>query len=97
MFIDATTTIMLVIPLLFPVASAFGVDLVHFGIITGINLSLGMITPPFGACMFVATNLDRSRVTIEGIYKNVIPFCIFALLGVFLVTYVEPLSMFLIK
>lgn len=97
MFIDATTTIMLIIPLLFPVASAFGIDLVHFGIITCINLSLGMITPPFGACMFVATNLDRRRVTIEGIYRNIIPFCITALIGVFLVTYVEDIAMFLIR
>lgn len=97
MFLDATTTIMLVIPLLYPVAAAFGLNLVHFGIITCINLSLGMITPPFGACMFVATNLDRKRVRIEGIYRNIIPFCLTGLVGILLVTYVEPIAMFLIS
>lgn len=96
MFIDATTSILLVIPLLFPAAMLFGVNPIHFGVITCVNLSLGMITPPFGACMFVATGLDRD-IKLEAIYKNIIPFCIIALIGVFLVTYVQPLSLLLLR
>ena len=96
MFVDATTAIMLVVPLLYPAAQAFGINLVHFGVITGINLSMGIVTPPFGACMFVATGLDK-RITIEGLYKGVIPYCLMGLIGILLVTYVQPVSMFLVN
>ncbi len=96
MFVDATTAVLLVCPLLYPVASAFGVDMVHFGVITGINLSMGIVTPPFGACMFVATGLDK-QIRLEGLYKGVIPYCLTGIIGILLVTYIEPISMFLVR
>lgn len=96
MFVDATTAILLVCPLLYPAAQAFGIDLVHFGVITGINLSMGIVTPPFGACMFVATGLDK-RIKLEDLYKGVIPYCVMGLIGILLVTYIEPISMFLVN
>ncbi len=95
MFVDATTAILLVCPLLYPAAAAFGIDLVHFGVITGINLSMGIVTPPFGGCMFVATGLDK-RITLEGLYRGVLPYCLMGMAGILLVTYVEPISMFLV-
>lgn len=96
MFMDATTAILLVCPLLYPAAAAFGVDLVRFGVITGINLSMGIVTPPFGGCMFVATGLDK-RITLEGLYKGVLPYCLTGMVGILLITFVEPLSMFLVN
>ena len=96
MFVDATTAILLVCPLLYPAASAFGIDLVHFGVITGINLSMGIVTPPFGGCMFVATGLDR-RIKLEDLYRGVLPFCLTGVLGILAVTYIQPLSMFLLN
>ena len=96
MFVDATTAILLVCPLLYPAAAAFGVDLVQFGVITGINLSMGIVTPPFGGCMFVATGLDK-RITLEGLYKGVLPYCLTGCVGILLITFVEPLSMFLVN
>lgn len=96
MFVDATTAILLVCPLLYPAAAAFGVDLVRFGVITGINLSMGIVTPPFGGCMFVATGLDK-RITLEGLYKGVLPYCLAGMVGILLITFVEPLSMFLVN
>lgn len=96
MFMDATTAILLVCPLLYPAAAAFGVDLVRFGVITGINLSMGIVTPPFGGCMFVATGLDK-RITLEGLYKGVLPYCLAGMVGILLITFVEPLSMFLVN
>ncbi len=96
MFVDATTAILLVCPLLYPAASAFGIDLVQFGVITGINLSMGIVTPPFGGCMFVATGLDK-RIKLEDLYRGVIPFCLTGVLGILAVTYIEPLSMFLVS
>jgi len=96
MFVDATTAILLVCPLLYPAAQAFGIDLVHFGVITGINLSMGIVTPPFGGCMFVATGLDK-RIKLEDLYKGVLPYCVMGLIGILLVTYIEPISMFLVN
>lgn len=96
MFVDATTAILLVCPLLYPAASAFGIDLVQFGVITGINLSMGIVTPPFGGCMFVATGLDK-RIKLEDLYRGVIPFCLTGVLGILAVTYIEPLSKFLVS
>lgn len=96
MFVDATTAILLVCPLLYPAAAAFGINLVHFGVITGINLSMGIVTPPFGGCMFVATGLDK-KITLEGLYKGVIPYCLAGLVGILLITYVEPISQILLK
>lgn len=96
MFVDATTTILLLVPLLYPTAAAFGINLIHFGIITGINLSLGIVTPPFGGCMFVATGLDK-RIKLEKLYRGVLPYCIAGFIGVLLITYIQPISMFLLS
>ena len=60
------------------------------------NLSMGIVTPPFGGCMFVATGLDK-RITLEGLYKGVLPYCLAGMVGILLITFVEPLSMFLVN
>lgn len=96
MFIDATTAQVLIMPLLFPIANYFGINPVHFGIIVCINLSIGMATPPFGACLFVAAGLDRS-LKIELIYRNVIIFAVTGILGILLITFIEPLALVFIK
>ncbi|MCR2134552.1 TRAP transporter large permease subunit, partial [Salmonella enterica] len=54
MFIETSASIVVLAPLLLPVALKFGVDPVHFGIIMVVNLALGMITPPFGVNLFAA-------------------------------------------
>jgi C4-dicarboxylate transporter DctM subunit len=92
MFMDIGSILLLVIPLLYGVASALGVDLLHFGVIACINLSLGQATPPFGACLFVANGIDKS-VKMEQIYREVIPFCLTGIVGILIVTFVPALSM----
>ena len=54
------------------------------------------LTPPFGGCMFVATGLDR-RIKLEDLYRGVLPFCLTGVLGILAVTYIQPLSMFLLN
>jgi C4-dicarboxylate transporter DctM subunit len=95
MFTDTAVIILLLIPLLTPSASAFGVNLVHLGVIAGINLSMGMITPPFGTSLFVAANITGNRL--ELMFKEVYLYIIFGLIGVFLITYVEPIYKILLK
>jgi C4-dicarboxylate transporter DctM subunit len=91
MFMDCGCIILLVVPLMFPMARQLGINDVHFGAITCINLCLGAITPPFGACMFVASSIDKN-VKLESIYKEVIPFCIFGTVGILIVTFMPILS-----
>ncbi|GHS99127.1 hypothetical protein AGMMS50276_22190 [Synergistales bacterium] len=91
MFVDINTIQLLMIPLVAPVAIALGVNMVQFGVIACINLSLGCITPPFGACLFVASSIDKS-VKLESMYKEVIPFCIVGIIGIFIITFIPILS-----
>ena len=60
MFIDPNSAQVILIPLLFPVARAAGVDPVHFGIIVTLNLAIGMYTPPFGLNLFVSGGLFQA-------------------------------------
>ena len=95
MFMDTSVIVLLIIPLVYKMAEPLGISLVHFGAISCINLSMGMITPPFGTSLFVSANMTGQRI--EPIYKEVIPYCLFGIIGIFLVTYIEPLAMFLLK
>lgn len=95
MFMETSVIVLLVIPLVYNMAAALGVNLIHFGVIATINLSMGMITPPFGASLFVAANMTKQRV--EPMYKESLLFCFMGIVGIFLVTYIEPLAMGLVS
>jgi C4-dicarboxylate transporter, DctM subunit len=58
-FLDATALLVILLPVLPPMAECFGIDLVHFGIILLANLGIGYVTPPVGACLFVACSISR--------------------------------------
>lgn len=94
MFMDTSVIVLLVIPLVYPVAQSFGISLIHFGAIACINLSMGMITPPFGTSLFVSANMTGQRI--EPMYKEVLPYCMAGIVGIMLVTFIEPLSLFLV-
>lgn len=91
-FVDVITIILLVVPLVAPVVAHLGIDPVHFGVITNIVTGIGLITPPFGANLFVASGLDPS-VKIESIYRRILPFCVTAAIGGFIITYLPILSL----
>lgn len=91
MFVDTTVIILLLIPLLYTAAAQLGINLIHYGAIACINLSMGMVTPPFGTSLFVAANMTGQKI--EPMYKEAIPYCLMGCLGILLVTYIEPLSM----
>ncbi len=90
MFMETSTIILLLVPLFLPVAVNFGISPLHFGIITICNLSLGLITPPFGATLFVASGVTKEPIT--RIYIRTIPFIAAGLIGTLLVTYIPALS-----
>ena len=82
-------------PLLLPIATAIGVDPIHFGIIVTVNLSIGTFTPPFGVNIFVAQSIFR--VPLSSIYSGVVPFIGVTVLGLMIITYWPGLSLWLVK
>ncbi len=91
--IDPASAILILTPLLVPICKAYGIDLVHFGVIMALNLAIGMFHPPFGLNIFVVQALTRAPVA--AIYLGVIPFVVVALVALVIVTYVPWLSLYL--
>jgi C4-dicarboxylate transporter DctM subunit len=94
-FIDTASAILVLTPLLLPIAVAIGVDPIHFGIIVVVNLSIGTFTPPFGVNIFVAQSIFR--VPLRSIYAGVVPFIAVAVTGLMILTYVPELSLWLVR
>lgn len=93
MFIETSAAIIVLAPILAPVAMHFGVDPVHFGIVMVVNLALGMITPPFGVNLFAACTV--ARISLDRIVTQLIPFVLVVLACLMVVTYVPQISLFL--
>jgi tripartite ATP-independent transporter DctM subunit len=93
MFIETSAAIIVLAPILAPVAMHFGIDPVHFGLIMVVNLALGMITPPFGVNLFAACTV--AKISLDRIIPYLIPFVLVILACLMVVTYVPQLSLFL--
>lgn len=91
--LDPGSAILVLTPLLAPIALAMGVDLIHFGIIMTVNLAIGMFTPPFGLNIFVTQALFK--VPLSSIYPGLVPFIIINLIALGFVTYIPELSLYL--
>lgn len=91
--IDPASALLILTPLLAPVVKAVGVDLVHFGIIMTVNLSIGMFTPPFGLNIFVSQSLFD--VPLKDIYRGLAPFIAINIAALAIITYVPWLSLWL--
>jgi len=90
MFIETSASIIVLAPILAPVAQHFGVDPVHFGTIMVVNLALGMITPPFGVNLFAACTV--ARLSVDKIVARLLPFVLVVLACLMIITYVPVLS-----
>jgi tripartite ATP-independent transporter DctM subunit len=91
MFIETSAAIIVLAPILAPVAVHFGIDPVHFGLIMVVNLALGMITPPFGVNLFAACTV--ARISLDRIVVHLIPFVLVILACLMVITYVPGLSL----
>ncbi len=92
-FMETLASILLVCPVLLPVASSLGIDLVHFGIVVTMTLCLGMATPPVGECLYIASSI--AGVKFESLLKHVWPFIISAIVVILLVTFIPDLALFI--
>jgi len=90
-FLDSASAIIVLAPLMTPIAAQVGIDPVHFGIINLVNYSVGMITPPVGLNLFVAVSI--SKMGLFEIFKGCIPFLLILLVGLMIITYVPWLSL----
>lgn len=93
MFIETSASIVVLAPLLLPVAMQFGVDPAHFGVIMVVNLALGMITPPFGVNLFAACTV--ANIPLERLIRPLLPFVVVVLTCLMVITYVPEISLFL--
>ena len=91
MFIETSAAIIVLAPILAPVAMHFGVDPVHFGLIMVVNLAMGMITPPFGVNLFAACTV--AKISLDRIVGHLLPFVGVILVCLLVITYVPSISL----
>lgn len=94
MVMDATPAILILTPILAPVMTAIGVDLVHFGIMMVVNLAVGFITPPVGINLFVASSM--TQIPVLRIAKISLPFTLFFFIGLVLIVVFPQITLCLI-
>jgi len=92
-FIETNAAIIILAPILLPLALKIGIDPIHFGVIMVVNTAMGMITPPLGVNLFVACGI--SKISMENISKAAIPFMLALIVATLLITFIPSISMFL--
>lgn len=93
MFIDGSSIVMILGPLLLPIAKKVGIDPVHLGVVLTVNTAIGMFTPPFGLNLFAAVGVTNESIL--KISKAVLPFIAVSIIALLIVTYIPSISMFL--
>jgi C4-dicarboxylate transporter DctM subunit len=91
MFVETSAAIIVLAPILAPVATHFGIDPIHFGLVMVVNLAMGMITPPFGVNLFAACQV--ARIPLDRIVAPLVPFVLVILTCLMIVTYVPEVSL----
>lgn len=94
MVMDTTPAIMILTPILLPMATLFGVDPVHFGIIMVVNLAIGFVTPPIGVNLFVASSL--SGIPMAELARQAVFMIVLFLIALILITFIPQISLCLL-
>lgn len=92
-FLDSASAIIVLAPLLQPIAAQVGIDPVHFGLITVVNFSVGMLTPPVGLNLFVAMGV--SKMSLRDVLRGCLPFIAIMIVALILITYVPWITLWL--
>jgi C4-dicarboxylate transporter DctM subunit len=95
MFLEPNSTLVVLTPLFYPIATGLGVNPVHLGVILVLNISIGMYTPPFGFNIFVTMSIFRAPM--RKIVAGLMPFIIVSLIALFITTYVPEITLWLPK
>jgi len=92
-FMEPSSLIMILAPLIFPAAMKLGIDPIHLGIIITVNMEIGMLTPPVGLNLFVASGI--SGMSLQEVIKASMPWFFALLIGLLIITYIPQISLFL--
>jgi tripartite ATP-independent transporter DctM subunit len=95
MFMETFAAIIILAPVLAPVATQLGIDPIHFGLIMIVNLAIGMVTPPVGVNLFVACGI--ARITMEELMRPLVVFLFVLIANMVVITYVPWVSLALIR
>lgn len=94
LFLDTVPAIIVMAPLLLPTVQTLGIDPIQFGVIMSVNLAIGLCSPPYGCNLFVGAAV--AKIKMESMFKWIVPYFILSIIALMLITFVEPLSMFLV-
>lgn len=97
-FMEPSGLLLILAPILFPIAMQLGIDPIHLGIIMVVNMEIGMITPPVGLNLFVLVGISNNtsyEMDLLGAVKAVLPWLIILLIFLLLITYIPAISLFL--
>jgi len=89
MFMEALAAMTITLPFLVPLMAAYGIDPLHLGVVLVLNLMIGLCTPPVGTSLFICAK--TAGITIEKMYKAILPFLVPLIIVLFLITYVPGL------
>jgi C4-dicarboxylate transporter DctM subunit len=92
-FMEVIAAILILAPILLPVALALGIDPVHFGIIMCLNLGIGYVTPPVGVNCFLSSSIFN--IPINRVFRAVMPTILVMIIALLIITYVPSISTFL--
>ena len=93
MFIDALALQFLVLPMLIPIAEQVGIDLVFFGVMTTLNMMIGILTPPMGMALFVVAQVGK--MSVSTVTKGVLPFLLPIFITLIVITVFPQIVLFL--
>ncbi|MEJ2430289.1 MAG: TRAP transporter large permease [Deltaproteobacteria bacterium] len=94
-FMEPSSAILILAPLFLPIVKKLGIDPIHFGIVMTVNMEIGMITPPVGLNLFVASGI--SGMSLMDVFRGAAPFMIIMLIGLVIITYVPIISLWFPK
>jgi len=97
-FLDSTSIIMIIVPLIYPVMQEFSVNFVWFGIVTVIAIEVGLITPPLGIAAFVVkSTLDDQRIGLNEVFMGALPYVLMMIIVLVLVVIFPQISLILVR
>ncbi|MFW5488243.1 MAG: TRAP transporter large permease [Desulfovibrio sp.] len=93
-FMETSAILLITVPILLPVLHKFNIDLVHFGIIISANTAIGLMTPPFGVCLFTTSSIGKTSV--QELSRRIVPFIAALILAIGIITYIPQSVMFMV-
>jgi len=94
-FVEGIAILIILVPVLVPIAKSFGIDTVHLGVVLAINVMIGLNTPPVGLALYAVAGI--AKVQMNDVFKKVMFLLLPLLIGLIIVTYVESLTLWLPK